>query len=130
MVFPERVSMNFPNLFHVACMRSPELLASPTSAYYVSTAGSDSNPGTQTHLGARFNMPHTPRVRACTINVRGGVYEELVSINASGNPSDGLRYFQKLPGERRPCRPGMLLRAGRSAILTIHDQSYVRIEGF
>jgi len=36
----------------------------PNSAYYVSTSGNDSNPGSKLHLGARFNMPQTPRARA------------------------------------------------------------------
>ena len=54
------------------------------SSFYVSTAGSDSNPGTQT-APWRTIQHAADTVRAgSTVNVRGGVYEELVTIKASG----------------------------------------------
>jgi hypothetical protein len=65
-----------------------------------------------------------------TVNVRGGVYEELVSINVSGNASDGFITFRSYPGETAVLDAAHLTPAGRSGILTIHNQSYVRIEGF
>src|SRR5579864_2826392 len=56
------------------------------SSFYVSTTGNDSNPGTQT-APWRTVQHAADTVRAgSTVNVRGGVYEELASIKASGNP--------------------------------------------
>ena len=34
-----------------------------------------------------------------TVNVRGGIYGELVSIKASGNATDGYITFRSYPGE-------------------------------
>jgi hypothetical protein len=55
----------------------------PNSAFYVSTAGSDSNPGTQTAPWRTVQHAADTARAGATVNVRGGVYEELVSINVS-----------------------------------------------
>ena len=101
-----------------------------SNSFYVSTTGNDLNPGTQT--APWHTVQHAAdTVRAgSTVNVRGGVYEELVSIKASGNATDGYITFRSYPGETAVLDAGHLVPNGRSAILTIHDKSYVRIEGF
>jgi len=100
------------------------------SSFYVSTTGNDSNPGTQA-APWRTIQHAADTVRAgSTVNVRGGVYEELVSIKASGNATDGYITFRSYPGESAVLDAGHLVPDGRSGILTIHDKSYVRIEGF
>jgi Right handed beta helix region len=100
------------------------------ASFYVSTAGDDSNPGTQS-APWRTVQHAADTVRAgSTVNVRGGIYEELVSINASGNASDGFTTFRSYPGETAILDATRFTPSGRSAILTIHNQSYVRIEGF
>jgi hypothetical protein len=58
------------------------------------------------------------------------MYEELVSINVSGNASDGFITFRSYPGETAVIDAAPFKPSGRQAILTIHNQSYVRIEGF
>ena len=99
------------------------------SSFYVSTAGDDKNPGTQARPW-RTVQHAADAVRAgSTVNVRGGVYEERVSINASGNASDGFITFRSYPGETAILDAGQLVPEGRSGILTIHNQSYVRIQG-
>jgi len=100
------------------------------SSFYVSTTGNDSNPGTQA-APWRTIQHAADTVRAgSTVNVRGGVYEELVSIKASGDATDGYITFRSYPGESAVLDAGHLVPNGRSGILTIHDKSYVRIEGF
>jgi hypothetical protein len=102
----------------------------PNSSFYVATTGADSNPGTQT-APWRTVQHAADTVRAgSTVNVRGGIYEELVSIKASGNATDGFVTFRSYPGETAVLDAEHLVPNGRSAILTIHDKSYVRIEGF
>jgi hypothetical protein len=61
--------------------------------------------------------------------VRGGIYEELVSINVSGNASEGFITFRNYPGETAILDAGHITPTGRSGVVTIHNQSYVRIEG-
>lgn len=99
-------------------------------SFYVSTTGADSNPGTQT-APWRTIQHAADTVRAgSTVNVRGGVYEELVSIKASGNATDGFITFRSYPGETAVLDAEHFAPDGRSAIWTIHNKSYVRIEGF
>ena len=102
----------------------------PNSTYYVSTAGNDSNPGTQTEPWRTVQHAADTARAGGTVEVRGGVYEELVSVNASGNASEGYITFRSYPGETAILDAAHLTPTGRSGILTIHNQSYVRIEGF
>jgi hypothetical protein len=96
----------------------------------VSTTGDDSNPGTQT-APWRTVQHAADTVRAgSTVNIRGGVYEELVSIKASGNATDGYITLRSYPGETAVLDAEHFTPSGRSAILTIQNKSYVRIEGF
>jgi len=104
--------------------------AQPNSSFYVSTTGNDSNPGTQT-APWRTIQHAADTVRAgSTVNVLGGVYEELVSINKSGNAADGFITFRSYPGETAVLDAEHFTPSGRSAVLTIQSKSYVRIEGF
>src|ERR1700704_5168175 len=129
MVFTGRLSMKFPISFMLLICVSGAF-GQPNSAYYVSTAGSDSNPGTQT-APWRTIQHAADTVRAGgTVNVRNGIYEELVSINASGNASDGFITFRSYPSEAAILDAAHFTPTGRQAILTIHNQNYVRIEGF
>ena len=122
------ISVKFPILFILfVCISSA--FGQPNSSFYVSMTGDDSNPGTQT-APWRTVQHAADTVRAgSTVNVRGGVYEELVSIKASGNPTDGFITFKSYPGETAVLDAGHITPSGRSGILTIQNKSYVRIEG-
>jgi hypothetical protein len=101
----------------------------PNSSLYVSTTGNDSNPGTQA-APWRTVQHAADTVRAgSTVNVRGGVYEELVSINGSGNATDGFITIKSYPGETAILDASHFTPSSRQAVLTIHNQNYVRIEG-
>jgi hypothetical protein len=101
----------------------------PNSSFYVSTAGDDSNPGTQT-APWRTVQHAADTVRAgSTVNLRGGIYEELVTLKASGNASDGFITLRSYPGETAVLDAEHFVPTERSAVLTIHNKSYVRIEG-
>jgi len=99
------------------------------TSYYVSLTGNDSNPGTQAAPWRTIQHAADTARAGSTVHVRGGVYEELVSINASGNASDGFITFKSYPGETAVLDAGHFTPAGRQGILTIHNQSYVRIVG-
>ncbi|MGE5081742.1 MAG: DUF1565 domain-containing protein, partial [Acidobacteriota bacterium] len=68
-------------------------------SFYVSTAGNDSNPGSESAPWRTIQHAADTARAGSTVNVRGGVYEELVSIHASGNASDGFITFRSYPGE-------------------------------
>ncbi len=61
--------------------------------------------------------------------MRGGIYEELVNIKASGNANDGFITLRSYPGETAVLDAEHLAPNDRTGIFTIHNQSYVRIEG-
>jgi hypothetical protein len=100
------------------------------SSFYVATAGKDSNPGTQAAPWRTIQHSADTARAGSTVYVRGGVYEELVSINASGDASDGFITFRSYPGETAILDASHLTPSGRTGVLTIHNKSYVRIEGF
>jgi hypothetical protein len=100
------------------------------SSFYVSKTGDDSNPGTQA-APWRTVQHAADTVRAgSTVNVRGGIYEELLNIKTSGNATDGFITFRSYPGETAVLDAEHFVPGGRSAIVTIHDKSYLRVEGF
>jgi len=100
------------------------------ASFYVSTAGSDSNPGTQAAPWRTVQHAADTARAGSIVNVRGGIYEELVTISVSGNANDGFITFRSYPGETAVLDAGHFAPAGRQGILTIHNRSYVRIEGF
>jgi hypothetical protein len=100
------------------------------TSFYVSTTGDDSNPGTETAPWRTVQHAADTARAGSTVNVRSGVYEELVTIKASGNATDGYIIFRSYPGETAVLDAGHIVPNGRSGIVTIHDKSYVRIEGF
>jgi hypothetical protein len=111
-------------LLACACQASGQV----NTLFYVSIAGSDSNPGTQTAPWRTVQHAADTARAGSVVNVRGGIYEELVTINVSGNANDGFITFRSYPGETAVLDAGHFAPAGRQGILTIHNQSYVRIE--
>jgi hypothetical protein len=100
------------------------------TALYVSTTGSDVNPGTRAKPWRTIQHAADVARAGSIVNVRGGVYEELVTIKSSGNATEGYITFRSYPGERAVLDAAHFTPKARSAILTIHDKSYVRIQGF
>src|SRR5271167_753721 len=123
------ISMKFSIFLSLlACVSGAFGQSNPS--FYVSTTGDDKNPGTQMAPWRTVQHAADSARAGSTVNVRGGIYEELVSIKASGNATDGFVTFRSYPGETAVLDAQHLVPDGRSAILTIHDKSYVRIEGF
>ena len=93
------------------------------SSFYVATTGNDLNPGTQT-APWRTVQHAADTVRAgSTVNVRGGVYEELVSIKTSGNATDGYITFRSYPGEMAVLDAEHFTPSRRQGVLTIHNRA-------
>jgi Right handed beta helix region len=114
----------------VLWMCVPGAFGQSNATFYVSKTGDDSNAGAQTAPWRTVQHAADAARAGSTVNVRGGIYEERVSINVSGNATDGYITFRSYPGETAVLDAEHLVPDGRSAILTIHNKSYVRIEGF
>ena len=102
----------------------------PNSSFYVATTGNNSNPGTQAAPWRTIQHAADAARAGSTVNVRSGIYEELVNINASGNATDGFITFRSYPGETAVLEAEHLTPNDRNGVLSIHNQSYVRVEGF
>jgi len=100
--------------------------------YYVSPNGNDSNSGS-------LNSPWKTIQRAAnlvkagdTVYVRGGTYNETISITRSGSSNAGLRIiFKNYPGETPIVdATGKSVIDGQSGVFDLANVSYVTIEGF
>jgi Right handed beta helix region len=105
-------------------------LGQTNSSFYVATTGDDSNPGTLAAPWRTVQHAADSARAGSTVYVRGGIYEEMVSIKASGNASDGFITFRSYPDETAILDAARFTPSGRSAVLTIENKSYVRIMGF
>jgi Right handed beta helix region/Protein of unknown function (DUF1565) len=126
---PGVISMK-PSILFLLFVCASAAFGQTNSSFYVAATGNDSNPGTQSAPWRTIQHAADTARAGSTVYVRGGVYEELVSLNASGNASDGFITFRSFPGETAVLDAAHLTPSGRIGVLTIQNQSYVRIEGF
>jgi hypothetical protein len=128
----------FSLMLAVASMLTSSLLAQAGSTYYVSTAGSDSNPGT---IGAPWlTIQHAANTvtAGAAVYVFGGVYDEAVNFPASGTASAPIT-FESYPGQTAvidgtnvTCCTSNPPSSGNDTqgLVTIVNQSYVTVSGF
>ena len=97
--------------------------------FYVSTTGDNNNSGAS---GApwrtvQFAVNHV--TAGDTIFVRDGVYNELVTFNASGSATAGYITLQNAPGQS-PVLDANGLTGSLPALIKIVNRSYIRVSGF
>jgi parallel beta-helix repeat protein len=63
------------------------------NTYYVSTAGNDSNPGTQSQPWRTIQKAADTMTLADTVYVNAGVYDERVTVDNSGNPGAMISFI-------------------------------------
>jgi hypothetical protein len=102
------------------------------AAFYVSTTGSDSNPGTISSPWRTIQHAANSVQAGDTVYVRGGVYNESVNISVSGSVIAGPITFQTYPGEQAIIDGTGLVpsTSGTQGLINIANQSYVSIQGF
>jgi hypothetical protein len=101
------------------------------TTYYVSTSGSDSNPGTFSKPWKTIQHAADSVHAGDTVYVRGGVYNKLVRIQVSGSASAGFITFSSYPGELAIVDGKKLkIPGGQWGLFTIESQSYIVINGF
>lgn len=100
------------------------------SAHYVSTSGNDANPGTSSSPWRTIQHAANVAIAGDTVYVRGGTYNESVTINVSGTASGGYITFQNYPGETAIVDgTGLTPASGQSGLFNIIDRSYLKIVG-
>jgi len=98
--------------------------------YYVSPNGNDNNPGT-------FEKPFKSIKKACemvmpggTVYLRGGIYNENITIKSSGSEQKGYITITNYPGEN-PILDGSGLTVPNeyTGMIFIENKSFIRISG-
>ena len=108
------------------------ITAATGMAFYVSTTGSDSNPGTLSSPWRTIQHAANSVQAGDTVYVRGGVYNESANISVSGSLIAGSIRFQSYPGETAIVDGTGLVPPTSSpqGLINITNQSYISIQGF
>ena len=116
------MSMKFSDALLVLLTCVSAAFGQMNSSFYVATNGNDSNPGTQMAPWRTIQHAADTARAGSTVYVRGGIYEELVSINRSGNTRDGFITFQSSPGETAVIDATHFTPSGRRAYLRLRTR--------
>src|ERR1700751_6251970 len=109
------------------------MLAAPARAatYYVSTSGDNNNDGlspTSAWRNIQYAADHV--AGGDTVNILGGVYNELVNIPVSGSANAGYITFQNYAGQTAVIDGKSLpVPGGQYGLINIASQSYIIIQG-
>ncbi len=100
-------------------------------SYYVHPDGADSNPGTLAEPWQTIQKAANTLAPGDTVYVRGGVYNEKVTINISGSADNGYITFRNYENEV-PILDGTELTVPDTSngMILIVDHHYIIIEGF
>lgn len=105
--------------------------APPAGNYYVATTGSNSNPGTLTAPWRTVQFAANVVPPGSNVYVRGGIYNEAVTIKVSGTAAGGYITFQNYPGEVPILDgTGLVVPDADTGMILIANRSYLRISGF
>ncbi len=115
--------------FAMVPFASTSLLAQTGSTYYVSTKGSDSNPGTLAEPWLTIQHAANTVTAGATVYVLGGVYNESVKFPNSGTAAAPIA-FESYPGQTAVIDGTGLSASGIQGLINIIDQSYIAISGF
>jgi len=100
------------------------------SSFYVSMGGSDFNAGTRAEPFKTVQHAADVAKPGDIINVRGGTYCQRLAITRSGNAKAGYITFRSAPGETAILDGGcFILQDGTTALISLHNVSYVKVEG-
>lgn len=105
--------------------------AAGADTFYVSTHGSDSNPGTFARPWRTIQKAANVATPGSTVYVRGGIYHERVTVRVSGSAAAGHTSFRSYPGETTVVDgTGLTVPDGDTGLFLILNRSYLVIRGF
>jgi hypothetical protein len=105
--------------------------APSTHVYYVATNGDNGHDGSLATPWASIQYAAAHANAGETICVRGGVYNELVTLTRSGSTAAGPIVLANVPGETATIDgAGLAIPNGQNGLVTIVDASYVTVQGF
>jgi len=99
--------------------------------YFVSIAGNDNNAGTLSAPWRTIQKAANTVQAGDTVQVRAGTYNEIVTMQTSGNASSGYITFQNYPGEAPIVDGTGLAAGGQTGLFSLEGTfSYIVIQGF
>lgn len=105
--------------------------APPTHVSYVATNGNNAHEGSLAAPWASIQYAASHVNAGETICVRGGVYNELVTLTRSGSAAAGPIVLCNEPGEVATIDgAGLAIPNGQNGLITIVDASYLTVQGF
>ncbi len=102
----------------------------PPGSYYVSSSGSDANPGTLAAPWRHIQYGLDRVGPGSTVNVMTGIYNETVTFHASGSVSGGYIILQNAPGQAPVIDGTGLPISGETGLVVIENKAYVKLIGF
>ncbi len=102
----------------------------PPGSYYVSVAGSDTNPGTLAAPWRHIQHAMDRVVAGSTVSVMNGVYNEFVTFRNSGSASGGYITLQNYAGQSPVIDATGLPISGEIGLVNIVNSQYVKLVGF
>ncbi|MFZ0661061.1 MAG: right-handed parallel beta-helix repeat-containing protein [Acidobacteriaceae bacterium] len=101
-----------------------------STVLYVSTSGSNASPGTEQRPFRTLQHAADVATPGTTVDVRAGTYCQRLAVHVSGNAAQGYITFRSAPGEKAVLDGSCLTpEVGDSAMVALHNVSYVRIQG-
>ena len=102
------------------------------ATYFVATTGADSNAGTQSAPWRTIQHAVDQVQAGDSVIVRGGIYNETVTINKSGSAEKGFITLEKYSGENAIIDgTGLATQpTGMRGLISLNNASYIRIKGF
>ena len=110
----------------IALVCSPWLRA---AEYFVSPTGDDSQAGTLASPWKTVAKGAATAVAGDTVYVRGGVYQERITLSRSGTPGSRIT-LRNHPGEVPVLDGGGQTVGGQTAMIDVAGRDYVTISGF
>jgi parallel beta-helix repeat protein len=98
------------------------------NAYYVSSTGNDSNPGTLAQPFRTLQKGASKLVAGDTLNIRGGTYAEIMNIGSSGSAASPIT-IASYPGETAIIDGGGTLPSGIYNPLVNVGGTYIVLDG-
>jgi hypothetical protein len=100
-------------------------------AFYVAPGGDDTNPGSSDAPWATIQHAADTIAPGDVACVRGGIYNEIVTITRSGSAAAGPITLRAMPGESAVIDgSGLGVPDGQYGLVTLIDASYVTVSGF
>ena len=108
---------------------TPTLPPLPAGNYYVSTTGSDANPGTYALPWQHIQVALDRVDAGSTVYVMGGVYNETVTFIRSGMAGAYIS-LQNYPGQAPVIDGTGIPISGETGLVVIENKAFVRLVGF